>query len=78
MVFLNLTPMLATQDDWDHGWWVFWPLLWLAVLGAVIWFVARRRRPPSGTDRAKDILAERFARGELTVDEYRQRLTELS
>jgi putative membrane protein len=75
MVFL--ANLLATRDDWDHGWWVIWPLFWLAVLGAVIWFVLRRQRPPSGTDRARDILAERFARGELSAEEYRERLAEL-
>jgi uncharacterized membrane protein len=28
-------------------------------------------------ERARDILAERYARGELTVDEYRERLEQL-
>jgi len=28
-------------------------------------------------DRARDILAERYARGELTTDEYRERLEQL-
>lgn len=72
--------LLATHGDWDHAWWPLFPLLWLAVIGGIVWFVLRRRRgggPPSGIDRARDILAERFARGELTADEYRQRLAEL-
>lgn len=51
-------------------------LLWLAVLGAIAWFLIRsfRRREPSGAERARDILAERYARGELSADEYRERL----
>ena len=32
---------------------------------------------PSGDERARDILAERFARGELTGEEYRERLEQL-
>jgi putative membrane protein len=77
---MTVMNMLLASADGDHGWWVLWPLLWLAVLGAVVWFVARRHRGgggPSGTDRAREILAERFARGELSADEYRERLGQL-
>ena len=51
-------------------------LLWLAVLGGIAWLLVRnfRRREPSGTERARDILAERYARGDLSGDEYRERL----
>jgi putative membrane protein len=44
-----------------------------------VWFLSRRWREPrgGGPDRAKEILAERFARGELSADEYRERLAEL-
>ena len=61
------------------GWWLLWPLVWLAVAVAVVWFVSRRRRRPreGGLDRAGEILAERYARGELTSDEYRERLEQL-
>jgi putative membrane protein len=62
-----------------HGWWVIWPILWIAVIVAVAWFLRNRwRRPGSGTlDPAREILAERFARGEITGDEYRERLAQL-
>jgi putative membrane protein len=78
MTMTMMNTLLASTDG-DHGWWVLWPLLWLAALGAVVWFFARRRRGggPSGTDRAREILAERFARGELSADEYRERLGQL-
>lgn len=36
-----------------------------------------RTRERSGTDRAKDFLADHYARGELTTDEYRERLHQL-
>jgi putative membrane protein len=67
--------------DWDHGWWPLWPLLWAGLIVTVVWLVTRRRwtaeRPQNGADRARDILAERFARGEITSDEYRERFEQL-
>jgi putative membrane protein len=61
-----------------HGWWVIWPILWLAVIVAGVWFLSRRwRRGGSPLDGARKILAERFARGELSYDEYQERLTQL-
>jgi putative membrane protein len=79
---IALTTLVASfSNDGGHGWWPVWPLLWLLVIGAVIWFVARRRgpsdRPQDGNDRAKGILAERFARGEISGEEYRERLDQL-
>jgi putative membrane protein len=65
------------------GWgWLWGPivlLLWVALVATVVWFVARSARPRerSGVDRAREVLAERYARGELTTDEYRERLEHL-
>ena len=74
----TLMSLLASQDDWDHHWWLLWPLLWLVVIVTVVWFFKRRRwngpRAQTGADRARDILAERYARGEITGEEYRERL----
>jgi len=55
-------------------------LFWGLVIGGVIWFVARKARSHerSGIDRASDILAERFARGEIDEQEYRKRLDTLT
>jgi putative membrane protein len=74
------TLLASSGGDWDHAWWPLWWLFWLGVIAAIVWFVTRRRgrSERSGTDRARDILAERFARGELTGDEYRERLAELT
>jgi putative membrane protein len=54
-------------------------LLWVALVATVVWFVARSARPRerSGVERAREVLAERYARGELTTDEYRERLEQL-
>lgn len=56
-------------------------LLALAVLGIwalIVWL--RNNRPatgtpaPGGRSRARELLEERYARGELTTEEYRERL----
>jgi len=82
MDLTTLTSLLASNASVsDHGWWPLWPLLWIAVIATIVWLVTRRRRrggsPPSGADRARDILAERFARGEIASEEYRARLDQL-
>jgi putative membrane protein len=73
------TVLADHRDGWGHGWWPLWPVLWLAVAVAVVWLLSRRWRQPRGGDpgRAREILAERYARGELSSDEYRQRLADL-
>jgi uncharacterized membrane protein len=30
-----------------HGWWFVWPIIWLAVIVGVVWFLSRRWRPRS-------------------------------
>lgn len=78
-------------DGWGMGWggWLLMTLVmivfWAAVITAVVLVVryvagAGSGRPgagpgPSGPAPAEDLLAERFARGEIDDDEYRQRLT---
>jgi putative membrane protein len=71
---------LLTQytDDWGHAWWPLWLLFWAALIGAAAWLILRRRdRRADPLDRAREILAERYARGELSGQEYRQRLGDL-
>jgi putative membrane protein len=75
-------------DPWDHGWggtggmWLWGGLMmlfWVALVAAVVWLVATRSgpspKPPA--DSAREILAERYARGEITGEEYRERLDTL-
>jgi putative membrane protein len=74
-----LTPLLVLADGSHHGhWWIVFPILWLLLLATVIALLWRRwggRR--DGGDSARQILAERFARGEISGDEYRERLGQL-
>ena len=75
MTTLTALPLL-TGDDWGHHWWwPIWPIFWVAVIGSLVWLYARRRqRPHDPLDKAREVLAERYARGELTSEEYRARL----
>lgn len=71
---------LAWAGDHD-GWWVVAPfiwVLWLALIGTVVFLLARGRlHRADGGDRARSILAERLARGEISTDEFRERLEAL-
>ena len=55
------------------------PLLWLALIGGLVWWLTRGGRLPgrSGLERAQEILAERYARGEVSSEEYRERVEHL-
>jgi len=76
------TSLLASAGDHDEHWWFVFPffwLLWVGVIASVIYFVFRgKARRWNGHDRAKAILAERFARGEISGEEFRERLEQLS
>jgi putative membrane protein len=72
----NIFAFTADSDWHHHGmWWFPFGLLWIVLLAALIWLAVRhgwgRER------RATDILAERYARGEISSEEYRTRLDEL-
>ena len=77
---LALAPLLASFGDDHEHWWVvapfFWAL-WLAVLGTILYVVFRGRRRSTGDNRAKAILAERFARGEISTEEFHERMDAL-
>lgn len=69
---------------WDRGWiWLWGTLLvltWAAIIAAVVaWLVVRANRHGNGggggedTRAARQILDERLARGDITLEEYRER-----
>lgn len=77
-----LTQDLAQGDGWNHmdgwggGWMWLWGSLmmlsWVVIIAAAVWFLGRRRdrdRPSP----ARDALDERYASGELSTEEYRER-----
>ena len=81
-----MTTLLAHPPGWAHdGWWIFAPFFWLfalflflGLMRAIFWrrhgrHHWRRHQQSSG----RTILAERFARGEIDEQEYRQRLAVL-
>ncbi|MDQ3822860.1 MAG: SHOCT domain-containing protein [Actinomycetota bacterium] len=72
--------LFAAGGDGHGGWWPLWLLFWVAVIAAIgtlAWRLVRRGRREEPLDRARAVLAERFARGELSGDEYRERLAQL-
>ncbi len=79
MVSLTQAALLAGSDRWDGPgpWWPLFPLLWfLLAAGLVATFVliGRRNRSRAGAWTGESALAERFAAGEITEEEYRHRL----
>lgn len=73
------------MDGWGGGWmWLWGTVMMVAIVVAVVWLartVAGQNQTPApgrDTERARSILAERYARGELTTEEYRERLDHLA
>jgi putative membrane protein len=65
------------MDDWAWWNWAVMTMVMFGLWGLIAWLVvlavrpARRQAPPP---RAEEILAERFAAGEIDDAEYRRRL----
>jgi putative membrane protein len=78
--------MMYGDNGWGWGGWIlmtfgmvaFWALVITAVVLAVRWLVTQRGAasgaPVTGQSRAEELLAERFARGEIDDNEYRNRV----
>lgn len=78
-------------NGWGMGWmWFIWPSMILAIVLVVALLVRGRSGganrsegsaptpgPSTGRTRAQEILDERYARGELTDEEYQDRLRQL-
>lgn len=75
--------MVQADPRWDGpgpwhgggpGWWLIFPILfWIVVVSAVGYLTYRRSPRQSARGAAERILAERFARGEISEDELKQR-----
>jgi putative membrane protein len=73
---------------WMGGGMMWMGLFWLLIIGGVVWAVItvtnskgsqpeKLKRKPSRTDDAEAILRERYANGELSDEEFRQKREEL-
>ncbi|MER7080533.1 SHOCT domain-containing protein [Saccharopolyspora kobensis] len=78
-----MTEFLMQWGPGGHGphggpWWpigLFFLLLVVVLVVTAGWSAVRARpRRTSAAERAKEILAERYARGEIGSEEYRERL----
>lgn len=75
--------LLADAGDWNHmgGWGWTWATLmmlgWIAIIATLVWAVGRGRRDEAAPPRARDILDERYARGEISTEEYHERIDHL-
>jgi putative membrane protein len=81
LTLASTTSGLLPVADWDGhgpGWWiVFVPLIWIAVIAGVVYLVrGRGPRGPwasRGRETGIDVLERRFAEGELSLEQYRER-----
>lgn len=67
----------------SHGWWMFGEsIFWLLLIVGAIWLVVRLTRDTTVdtgvTPSPLNILEQRYARGEISSDEFQERRGELS
>jgi putative membrane protein len=73
------TTLLAHTEGWREGPgpWALIPLtfvlLWLTVVAVAVVRFRRDGGPPWARAAGRSVLDDRYARGEITVDEYRER-----
>ena len=73
----QVLPALSA-DRWDGpgAWWPVFPILWLVLVAGIVTTVVldgRRNRALAGPRAGEARLAERFAAGEISEQEYRER-----
>ena len=93
VVLAQVSPPPVPDGPWHmmHGWWgpggmwlgPIWMIVWLAVLVAIIVGLVRWLSGVGGgagrpTRTARDILDERYARGEIDREVYLRRRTDIS
>jgi putative membrane protein len=84
MQTLSTTIFANAWHDDGPGWWiVFVPLFWIVVISGIVVLLRSRGGwgPQGGSghhESALDVLDARYARGEIDVDEYRERRSVLT
>ena len=79
------TYAVYAYPGWGHGpgaggpgWWLVFPIVfWALVLSVVGYLICRRSPKQQARSAAERTLAERYARGEISEEELRQRRTVL-
>ncbi len=82
----NNLVLLNHDGPWGDNeyWWIgrlIMFLFFIVLIALLFWFVRRNawgHREPTPIERAQGILAERYARGEIDGEEYRERMSQLS
>jgi putative membrane protein len=77
-----VTSILADHwhGGWGYGpgpWFLLVPLLWLSLVAFLVWRFRRWGAPWRGVRPGEGVLGERYARGDISADEYRERLAVL-
>lgn len=78
-MMLVLGQALADSAGWGHmsgwgwGWMAFGWLFMLSLVVLVVWFVGRISSPSPGKPDPEEILTDRFARGEMSREEFEER-----
>ncbi len=76
----------AGHMGWGGAWWmlVWGTAMMLGGAALIVWLVRSTKTPPDQRgetsdplDSAREILAQRYARGELTTEEFRERQEQL-
>lgn len=90
---MNITGILLA-DSWGfehmNGWgaggmWVWGTIMMVGMVALIVWLVRSTgttapppQTPTKPADQAQQVLAERYARGEVSTEEYRERLENLT
>lgn len=73
------SPLILAESWWDGGWGIVWGLamaaFWIAVIVVIVVMLRAVARRPDAVSRgsALELLEERYARGEVTRDEFLDR-----
>jgi putative membrane protein len=66
--------ILADTRYYGPGpWFLIFPLFWFGFIALLFFTIGRRRWRGPWSGGGRSVLDERFARGEITADEYRER-----